>query len=81
MRSKLFAAGLVAGVATILLPSTPASAYCQEPVIVIEGGGSGGCTNGCMETGKAWEAARHAVEEKTGVTAVPSYWSLFVCPM
>ncbi|HEX8003524.1 MAG TPA: hypothetical protein VF519_12590 [Mycobacteriales bacterium] len=80
MRTKLALLGLAAGAAAFVAPVAPASAYCQEPVIVIdiEGGGSGGCTNGCVETGNTYEAARHSLP---GGDKIPGYWDLFVCPM
>lgn len=79
MRTKLVLAGLAAGAAAFVAPVAPASAYCQEPVIVIdiEGSGSGECTNGCVETGERYEEAR----AKLGNKLLPSYWDLFVCPM
>lgn len=78
MRTKLLLAGLLAGVATSVVPMAPAAAYCEPEVIVIEGGGSGGgCRNSCVETGERYEALR----EKVTAVDLPSYWSLFACPM
>jgi hypothetical protein len=74
MRTKLVLAGLAAGAAAFVAPVAPASAYCQEPVIVIdiEGSGSGQCTNGCYETSKAYNELRDRLDK---LPADP-----FVCP-
>lgn len=81
MRTKLALAGLVAGAASFVAPVAPATAYCQQPVIVIgDGGGSGECTNSCTETGEAYEKVRLALTEKVAAAeAVPGYWDLFAC--
>lgn len=80
MRHTLALLGLAAGAAAFVAPVAPASAYCQEPVIVIdlEGQGSGGCTNGCVESGNTYESLRGKLPNGD---KVPSYWDLFVCPM
>ena len=81
MRSKLALAGVVAGAAAFLAPVTPASAYCQQVDISIEGSGSGECTNGCYETGDAYEAVRLALVDKVSAAEhIPGYWDLFACP-
>lgn len=77
MRAQLALAGLLAGAAASLA-APPATAYCQEPIIVIEEQPDPGCTNGCVETGERYENAREKLD-KTGL--LPSYWALFVCPM
>ena len=77
MRSKLALAGVVAGAAAFLAPVAPASAYCGPEIIATEGGGgSGGCSNGCYETGEAYENVRTSlpVGDK-----IPGYWDLFAC--
>lgn len=80
MRTKLVLAGLAAATAAALAPSS-ASAYCEPEIVVIEGGGSGGCRNSCMETGRAYEKTRESLERRTGVEVLPSYWDLFACLM
>ncbi len=82
MRTKLAVAALVAGVAATVAPATPASAYCSEPIVVLDdgsGGGGGGqtCTNECYTTGEAYENATAELQERFEV--VPSYWDLFAC--
>ena len=78
MRVKLALAGLLAGVAATVAPVAPASAYCAEQLIVIDdGGGSGQCTNGCYETGEAYENATASLREQ--YPFIPSYWDLFAC--
>ena len=80
MRVKLVLAGLVAGAAAAVAPVAPASAYCAEPIIVIDdgsGGGSPQCTNGCYQAGEAYENATASLREKFSV--IPSYWDLFAC--
>lgn len=42
MRTTLALAGLVAGAASFLAPLTPASAVCQQPLIVLDDGGGSG---------------------------------------
>lgn len=73
MRKTVALAGIATGVALVAGPIAPASANCDVQIINT---GSGECTNGCMETGRTYEAAR----ERLKLSAVPSYWDLFVCP-
>lgn len=76
MRSKLALAGVVAGVAAALAPVAPASAQCDPQIVVIgDGGGSGGCSNGCMDTGNAFNAA----QQKALGRVVVDYWDYFLC--
>lgn len=83
MRAKLVLAGLVAGVAATVAPLSPASAYCEPEIILVEGQpSSGGCRNSCVETGERYEAAREKVEwYGGGAVALPSYWDVFACLM
>jgi hypothetical protein len=76
MRTKLAVAGLVAGLGATLAPLSPATAYCEPEIIVVEGQ-EGGCRNSCIETGQRYEELR----EKSGSKLLPSYWALFACPM
>jgi hypothetical protein len=81
MRTKLALAGLLAGAAAFVAPA-PASAYCQEEIVVLsEGGGSGGgCTNSCYQTGEAYENVRTSLAEKVSAAEkLPGYWDLFAC--
>jgi hypothetical protein len=65
----------IAGVAVAasLAPLTSASANCDPDT----GLGDGGCTNGCMSTGAAYENLRAHVGDKA---PLPSYWDLVNCP-
>ena len=50
MRSTLALAGILAGAATFLAPLTPASAVCQQPLIILgDGGGGDPQCAGCPE--------------------------------
>jgi hypothetical protein len=82
MRTRIALAGLVAGAAAFVAPVAPASAYCQDQLVILgDGGGSGECTNGCYETGEAYENARTSLADKVAAAQhIPSYWTLFVCP-
>jgi len=81
MRSRIALAALLAGAAAFVAPVAPASAYCQNEIIVLsDGGGSGECTNGCYETGEAYEKVRLALAEKfAAAEKIPSYWDIFAC--
>jgi len=69
-RTGLVALGLC--LAAAVLPLASASANCDPDT----GLGDGGCTNGCMSTGAAYENLRaHA-----GGDTLPSYWDLVNCP-
>jgi hypothetical protein len=73
VRTKLAFVALGVGVAAALLPLAPASANCDPDT----GLGDGSCTNGCVETGKRYEALR----AKAGHDLLPSYWDVISCPM
>lgn len=79
MRTGLALAGVFAGAAAFLAPAAPASAYCQEPIIVLDDGSGGGgqqCTNSCYDTGRAYEELRAQLPYGD---KLPGYWDLFAC--
>jgi hypothetical protein len=61
------------GLAARVLPLAGASANCDPDT----GLGDGGCSNGCMSTGAAYENLRAHVGDKA---PLPSYWDLVSCP-
>lgn len=75
MRTTLATAGLLAGLTLAVVPLAPAAAWC-DPELDLEGSGSGGCRNSCVENGERYERLR----TDHGLPG-PSYWDLFVCPM
>jgi hypothetical protein len=72
VRSKLALAGLVAGLATAVLPMVPASANCAEAIFP---DGTTGCGNPCNDEAAIFNGAQ---EKATGKVVV-NYWSLFAC--
>lgn len=70
MRTKLFAAALLAGVVASVAPITSASAVCGHELLDVEGGGNG-CSSPCQTDQQVWDATIGRVG--------PKYYDVFAC--
>lgn len=75
MRTKLALAGLVAGAASFLAPLSPASAVCQQPLIILGDGGGGEPQCAPCTEEEVYQEARHATS--AGEKYLPQ--SMFMC--